>query len=158
MFETENKGLGVYTESDIPSGAFIGEYVGEIVSSAQAEKRLKSLGITDPCYIVTYKEHMPNGRILMTNIDATTRGNITRFVNHSCLPNTVMLPVRIDSILPRLCLFACKDVGVGDELCFSYFGKSGAEVAAAPGGVSLGGKQCLCNSKNCVGFLPLECP
>ncbi len=154
---TGNKGFGVYTEDDIPAGGFVAEYVGEIISNAQADERLRLLGEPDPCYVLTFKEHMPSGIVLMTNIDATSMGNITRFINHSCSPNLVILPIRTDSILPRLCLFASREIRVGEELCFSYFGRRGAEIAAAPSGeVRLGKKQCLCGSEECVGFLPLE--
>lgn len=155
--KTELKGLGVYTGEDIPRGGFVGEYVGEVISNAHAQERLKSLDEHDSCYVLTFKEHLPNASVLATNIDATTRGNVIRFVNHSCSPNMVMLPIRTDSILPRLCLFACRDISAGEELCFSYFGRPGAEVASAPAGeLKLGRKACLCRSQDCVGFLPLE--
>lgn len=151
---TVNKGYGVFAEKDIPAGTFIGEYVGEIVSTSQAKKRLESLSEEDPCYIVTFREHTPNGKVLITNIDATLKGNVMRFVNHSCSPNLVMLPVRVDSIIPRLCLFTSRDVGT-EELCFSYFGQRGSQ-ATARGGVKHGRKPCFCGSKECIGFLPLE--
>lgn len=99
---------------------------------------------------------MPDGRVLTTNIDATYKGNLTRFINHSCSPNLVMVPVRMDSIVPRLCLFAARDIEAKEEVCFSYFGKSGADVDPVSPDITFGKKQCLCGSKHCVGFLPLE--
>ena len=152
LFETENKGLGVCTEGDIQKGTFVGEYVGEVVSSVQAKDRLQSLTRNDPCYIVTYREHTSAGRVLTTNVDATFKGNVMRFVNHSCSPNLAMLPVRTDSIVPRLCLFASKNISAGEELCFSYFGRSGSADSL----VNTGRKRCYCGSKECIGFLPLE--
>lgn len=153
VFETENKGLGICTERSIQKGSFVGEYVGEVVSSLQVKRRLQSLTESDSCYIVTYRECTSSGSILMTNIDATFKSNLMRFVNHSCSPNLTMLPVRKDSIVPRLCLFACKDILAGEELCFSYFGTSDSADKLV---VNTGRKRCRCGSKECIGFLPLE--
>ena len=152
---TAAKGLGVFTEVDIPRGAFIGEYVGEVISSTQAKHRLQSLAEDEACYVMVVKEHVSSGRVLTTNVDATLKGNIMRFVNHSCSPNMALVPVRADSIVPRLCLFACRNIGKGEEVCFSYFGRCATE-AAASGELKLGKKQCFCGSEECIGFLPLE--
>lgn len=152
VFETENKGLGICTERSIQKGSFVGEYVGEILSSLQVKQRLQSLTENDSCYIVTYREHTNSGSALTTNVDATFKGNLMRFVNHSCSPNLAMLPVRTDSIVPRLCLFTCKDILAGEELSFSYFGTNNSADKL----VNTGRKRCHCGSKECIGYLPLE--
>ena len=149
------KGYGVRCTQCIPQGTFIGEYVGEIISSSEARQRLEKLSPTDSCYVMTYKEHVDGGSVLATNIDATFAGNITRYVNHSCSPNVTVVPVRDDSIVPRLCLFACREIETGQELCFSYFGCSSEDLEDR-GSVLLGDKQCLCGAKNCLQFLPLQ--
>jgi len=52
-------------------------------------------------------------------IDAT-KGNLTRFVNHSCAPNCVM-EKRIVKGEPRMALFAgSKGVQTGEELTYDY--------------------------------------
>ncbi len=151
LFHTCNKGMGVRSSSVIPNGSYLGEYVGELLSTSQTMKRLGQLQPTDSCYIVQYKEHLSsNGNILVTNIDATQKGNLLRFINHSCSPNLVMAAVRSNSLLPRLCLFACKDILPGEEVCFSYFGRKGNGTS-----VATGTKQCFCDSKECIGYLPL---
>ena len=155
MVKTENKGNGVCTQVDICRGTCIGEYVGEVVTGAQAKERLCSRRNTSlPCYVVQYREHTGTGTVITTNIDATYKGNIMRFVNHSCSPNLVMVAVRSDSIVPRLCLFASEDISTGKELCFSYYGSTGAEVSRET--LQLGKQPCYCGSANCVRFLPLE--
>lgn len=156
IFETSPiaKGHGVRSSHCISRGTFIGEYVGEIISTSDARQRLEKLAPTDSCYIVTYKEHTSSGSVLSTSIDAAVVGNVTRCMNHSCSPNVTMVPVRDDSILPRLCLFACQDVTPGEELCFSYFGCSADLVDQRA--VLLGRKVCLCGSENCLQFLPLQ--
>ena len=37
-------------------------------------------------------------------------GNIGRYLNHSCDPNLVMVPVRTSSAVPHLALFAARDI------------------------------------------------
>lgn len=39
MFRTEGKGWGVRTLKDIPRGTFVCEYIGEIISDSEADKR-----------------------------------------------------------------------------------------------------------------------
>lgn len=156
IFETtpKAKGYGVKSLHCISRGTFIGEYVGEIVTKSDARQRLEKLSPTDSCYIVTYREHTSGGSVLSTSIDATMAGNATRYMNHSCSPNVMIVPVRDDSILPRLCLFACQDIGPSEELCFSYFGCSADVVDRKT--LFLGRKACLCGSKNCLQYLPLQ--
>jgi len=67
-------------------------------------------------------------------------GNIARFINHSCDPNLVMLPVRSDSIASILCLFTLKAISMGKELWFSN-GDTPAESG-------------YCGSEVCKGYLP----
>ena len=158
VLQTERKGLGVFTEVDVSKGAFIGQYVGEILTNSEASKRLSVLGEDGVCYLVEYREHTSSGVVVHTNIDATYKGNITRFINHSCSPNSVMLPVRsMGGVLPpRLCVFACRDIRAGEEVAFSYFGQGRPEVSAASQRHRLGKKSCHCGAKDCVGYLPLE--
>ena len=155
VVNTERKGYGVCAQVDICRGTYVGEYVGEVITAAQAKERLCSRQNTSlPCYVVQYREHTATGTVITTNIDATCKGNIMRFVNHSCSPNLAMVAVRSDSIVPRLCLFASKDISTGEELCFSYYGSSGAEVNRET--LQLGKQPCYCGSAECVRFLPLE--
>ena len=147
------KGLGVFATKDIPKGTFVAEYTGEIVPLTAAKCRLSSLGENESCYLIVFREHFGD-RIVSTCIDAQYYGNISRFMNHSCTPNLTMIAVRTDSVVPRLCLFSCKEVKSGEELSFSYFGKHGAEIDKST--VSLGKKPCLCDTQHCIGFLPLE--
>ena len=155
VVQTEKKGFGVCTQVDISRGTFVGEYVGEVITLAEAKERLHlQQQSSQPCYVVQYREHTGSGSVITTNIDATYKGNIMRFVNHSCSPNLVMVAVRSDSIVPRLCLFASQDISAGEEICFSYYGASGSVVDKES--LHLGKQPCYCDSENCVNFLPLE--
>lgn len=151
LIDTESKGVGAACSSRLQRGTFVGEYVGELVTTAMATERLRSLSLTDKCFILQYHEHLSSGSIISTNVDATHKGNITRFINHSCEPNLVVIPVRSDSIVPRLCFFTCHDVDAGEELSFSYFGRRDSNMS-----VAVGSKKCYCGSSNCIGYLPLN--
>jgi len=144
-YYTGRKGYGVRTNTDLPKGAFVCEYIGELISLTNAKKKLSSLTAEESCYVVIYKEHFGTTNSLCTCIDATVKGNITRFINHSCSPNLIMLPVRCGIVVPRLCLFTLEPVTKGTELCFSYGNSTGDT-----------GKKCYCNSDNCHGYLPFE--
>ena len=148
--KTPGKGHGLFALEAIPRGTLIGEYCGEVLSSAETEKRLKSLGPDDPCYLLQFREHTAGGKVLRTNIDVSKYGTEMRFANHSCSPNLAVVPVRVNSVVPKLCLFACRDVFPDEELCFSY------SAGSALGEAKLGEKPCLCGSSSCVGRLPYE--
>jgi len=94
-------------------------------------------------------------------------GNIGRYINHSCDPNLIMVPVRVSSMVPHLALFARKKVKQGEELCFNYgdFDKKTSDKMSLSTdvvdieAVSKSGTnrtRCLCGSANCVGVLPYD--
>ena len=76
-------------------------------------------------------------------IDATFRGNVSRFINHTCDPNLEVQKWYVKR-LPRLGLFALDDILPGPELSYNYrvkwFGKSLRDV-----------QQCHCGAANCRG-------
>jgi SET domain-containing protein len=87
---------------------------------------------------------------LRTNIDATYVGSIARFLNHSCNPNLVSYPVRVDNIVPRVGFFARKDISANTEITVDYGSRSSVH--------STSGKAypCHCGSVNCKRFLPFN--
>lgn len=140
------KGLGVFARGPLLKGTYVCEYVGQIVKLKEYEERLKKASV---CYAIKVREHVGHQDALTTCIDASCYGNISRFINHSCSPNLVIVPVRSNCIVPRLCLFASRDVINGEELCFSYCDDSAHSI-------SLGDTPCCCSSENCRKFLPLQ--
>jgi histone-lysine N-methyltransferase SUV39H len=56
-------------------------------------------------------------------IYAAAYGNISHFINHSSDPNLHIFNVWINCLdpnLPRLCLFAGRDIAKGEQLTFNY--------------------------------------
>ena len=91
--------------------------------------------------------------VLRTIFDPAARGNAGRFCNHSCEPNLAPHPVRVGSAVPRLALFALRDVAAGEELTFAY-GDAADEAAADADATPP--RPCLCGAAACRGALPFD--
>ncbi|XP_040214596.1 histone-lysine N-methyltransferase SETMAR [Rana temporaria] len=151
------KGWGLRTKEAIPSGRFVCEYAGEVLGEEEACLRIKSQDPTTNNYIIAVREHLHDGRTLRTYVDPTRIGNIGRFLNHSCRPNLAMLPVRSHSMVPRLALFAARDIPAGEELCYDYSGRSFNAEPPSAGDEGPGPrKRCLCGTDVCAGDLPFD--
>lgn len=80
-------------------------------------------------------------------IDATRKGNLARFMNHSCNPNCATQKWIVRGRL-RIGLFALKRIKSGTELTFDYkFIRFGGEA-----------QRCLCGEANCKGVIGEEQP
>uniref|UniRef100_A0A669DCV9 Euchromatic histone-lysine N-methyltransferase 2 n=1 Tax=Oreochromis niloticus TaxID=8128 RepID=A0A669DCV9_ORENI len=113
LYRTEKMGWGVRALQDIPQGSFICEYVGELISDAEADVR------EDDSYLFDLDNK--DGEVYC--IDARYYGNISRFINHLCDPN--LIPVRVfmlhqDLRFPRIAFFSSRDILSGQELGFDY--------------------------------------
>lgn len=146
---TVGKGWGLFTSKPILSREFICEYAGEVVSQEEANKRIKEnneQGLMN--YVFVLSEHFGE-RKAVTCVDPAMFGNIGRYINHSCSPNAFVVPVRISSPVPHLCIFALKDVSAGEEITFDYGGGGGL---GAENGKAV--TPCLCGAANCRKWLP----
>lgn len=77
----ESKGWGLITLEFIPSGAFIIEYLGELIDSYEFNRRFKQMN--DEKAVNFYFLGVEKGLY----IDSSKHGNESRFINHSCEPN-----------------------------------------------------------------------
>ncbi|KAH8236759.1 hypothetical protein KR026_009972 [Drosophila bipectinata] len=139
---------GLRTKVNIPSGAFICEYAGELLTVSEAKKRLENnqrLGLMN--YILVLNEYSNEKKQQVTIVEPSRRGNIGRYLNHSCDPNCQIGAVRIDCPIPKLGIFAARDIVAQEELCFHYGGE-GQSININEG------KACLCAAANCTGFMP----
>uniref|UniRef100_A0A8C7KWN1 Euchromatic histone-lysine N-methyltransferase 1b n=1 Tax=Oncorhynchus kisutch TaxID=8019 RepID=A0A8C7KWN1_ONCKI len=112
LFRTSRMGWGVRTLQEIPQGTFVCEYVGEIISDAEADVR------ENDSYLFNLDS---KGDVYC--IDARFYGNISRFINHMCEPN--LFPCRVftahqDLRFPHIAFFACETIKAGEELGFDY--------------------------------------
>jgi len=137
----EEKGWGVVTLETIEKGTFVCEYVGEIISEIIAESRGREYDAQGLSYLWTQKtDHAPT-------IDATTMGNISRFVNHSCDPNLFACEILVESRqmahIPRIAFFALDRIHIGEELTIDY----AYDLSDHPKQII----RCACGSSNCRG-------
>lgn len=159
VFQTEKKGWGLRTLESIPKGRFVCEYAGEVLGFSEVQRRIHLQTAHDPNYIIALREHVYNGQVMETFVDPTYIGNIGRFLNHSCEPNLLMIPVRIDSMVPKLALFAAKDILPGEELSYDYSGRFLNQISSKDKeriDCEQPRKPCYCGAQSCATFLPYD--
>nr|XP_020454856.1 histone-lysine N-methyltransferase EHMT1-like isoform X1 [Monopterus albus] len=113
LFRTQKMGWGVRALQDIPQGTFICEYVGEIITDAEADKRENDF------FLFTLDNKVGDVHC----IDARLFGNIGRFINHLCEPNLLAVKVftmHQDLRFPRISFFSSRPIKAGDQIGFDY--------------------------------------
>lgn len=122
IFRTTNgRGWGVKAMENIKKDSLVTEYVGEIITSEEAERRGKIYDAQGCTYL--FDLDYDKGDQNLYTIDAAKCGNVSHFINHSCDPNLLVFNVWVDCLdpdLPRLALFAAHDIKKGEELTFDY--------------------------------------
>lgn len=138
-YKTEGRGWGLKTLAPIEKGQFVIEYVGELIDAIEYQRRIKKMHEKkeENYYFLT----ITNYRM----IDAGPKGNVARFMNHSCQPNceTQKWTVCGDT---RVGLFALHDIPADSEVTFNY-------------NLECVGKEkqvCKCGAQNCSGFIGLK--
>ncbi|VVC34673.1 Zinc finger, PHD-type,Zinc finger, RING-type,PWWP domain,Zinc finger, RING/FYVE/PHD-type,Zinc [Cinara cedri] len=134
-FLTKHKGWGLKTLVNIKEGlgSFIIEYVGDVIDKEEFQKRCHEMSSrNDQNY---YFLAIDNSRI----IDAGLKGNMSRFLNHSCEPNCVTQKWIVNGNT-RIGFFALQDITAGTELVFDYCLESCSGVEKIP---------CQCEAARC---------
>lgn len=136
LFKTDGRGWGLLADEEIKAGQFIIEYCGEVISWKEAKRRAQAYetqGRKD-AYIISLNAH--------ESIDATRKGSLARFINHSCQPNCETRKWTVQGEI-RVGIFAKHDISIGTELAYDYNFEwyGGAKV------------RCLCGAASCSGFL-----
>ncbi len=107
----ESVGYGLFAESDLPQGAYVGEYTG-IVRRNDLRRYLGPMN--NYCYNYPILDEL--GRSFV--IDAT-QGNLTRFINHSFTPNLLPIHVYYEGFY-HLIFLALKPIEKGTQLTYDY--------------------------------------
>ena len=151
----KSKGFGLFANDNISKGDFICEYIGEIISKEEAEKKIYMNHILKkPNYILQIRECYSNNFSLNTFIDSEKYGNCARFINHSCQPNLTYEFVRIEHFIPHCAFYANKDIKKGEELTFCYSSYINNNNTLHKENKSFSYKKCECGSSLCCGFIP----
>jgi len=136
VIQTEKKGYGLRANVDIPPRTFIYEYIGEVIDEPKFRERTNKYaeeGIKH-FYFMSIKK----GEF----IDATKKGCLARFCNHSCNPNCSVEKWVVGEKL-RMGIFSSSLIKAGEELTFDYnVDRYGAEPQA-----------CFCGEPNCIGYI-----
>ena len=130
-------GKGVFATRQLAAGERVIEYVGEVISMAQAIARHPH-DPSNPDH--TFYFHLDDGRV----IDALHGGNDSKWINHSCRPNCVP-----DEDRGRIFILTCRPVFKGEELTFDY-----GLVSDEPVSEALKARYaCRCGAKKCRGTM-----
>ncbi|WPH04035.1 Hypothetical protein R9X50_00691900 [Acrodontium crateriforme] len=136
VIKTEKKGYGLRTNSVLQPDQFIFEYVGDVIGEQSFRKRMRQYD--DDGIKHFYFMSLTKGEF----VDATKRGNLGRFCNHSCNPNCYVDKWVVGDKL-RMGIFAERKIQAGEELVFNYnVDRYGADP-----------QPCYCGEPNCTGYI-----
>lgn len=94
-------------EEDLKEGQFVIEYCGEVIDEQECDRRLKKIASDQSnFYFLNLDKDL--------FIDAGPKGNLSRFMNHSCEPNCITQKWEVNK-MPRVGLFALKDIPAGKD-------------------------------------------
>ena len=130
-------GKGVFTLRPIAKGETIIEYVGEIISAAEADDR-HPRDPDDPNH--TFYFSLEDGNL----IDAGVGGNAARWINHSCQPNC-----KAEEKDGRVFIKARRDLAAGVELNYDY----GLVIDERLTAKLKKEHECRCGSRRCRGTM-----
>ncbi|OAY83639.1 Histone-lysine N-methyltransferase SUVR4, partial [Ananas comosus] len=149
---SEGKGWGLRTCDQLPRGAFVCEYVGEVLTNMELyDRTMQITGNARHTYPVLLDADWATEGVLKDEealcLDATFYGNVARFINHRCRDaNLIEIPVEIetpDHHYYHLAYFTTRKIEPWEELTWDYgidFSDYNHPVKAF---------QCLCGSKLC---------
>ncbi|CAM9318137.1 unnamed protein product, partial [Ectocarpus sp. 12 AP-2014] len=140
VFKADGKGMGLKVIEPVSKGQFIAEYVGEIITRKELNKRMISSAGTRKLYMMQLGDD--------TYLDAKRKGGIARFVNHSCDP-TCRLEQWTAMGQPRCAVFSLRAMKAGEELSFDYQWEAHHLRENT---------KCLCGSPQCRGTIEVINP
>lgn len=128
---------GLYAMEFIPADDVVIEYVGDIIRPKIADEREKKYN--DQGIGSSYLFRIDDDKV----IDATTMGNLARFLNHHCDPNCYA------KIIPfaqskRIVIYSKRDIQAGEEVTYDY------KFPIEPEELKV---KCLCGAAKCRGTL-----
>jgi SET domain-containing protein len=130
-------GKGVFALTDITKGERIIEYVGEVITWKEAQRRHPH-DPKDPNH--TFYFHVDEKHV----IDALYGGNASRWINHSCGPNC-----EADEDQGRIYIKALRKIKAGEELNYDY----GLVIDEPLTAEMKADYPCWCGSPQCRGTL-----
>ncbi|KAI8326964.1 hypothetical protein BD560DRAFT_457259 [Blakeslea trispora] len=136
VIKTQKKGYGLRALTNLAPNSFIMEYIGEVIPQKVFLNRTREYDAEG--YSHYYFMTLKNDEI----IDATKRGCLARFMNHSCNPNCVTQKWVIGKKM-RIGIFTNRYITAGEELTFDYKFERYGTIA----------QKCYCGEPNCKGYI-----
>ncbi|KAI9810172.1 MAG: hypothetical protein M1827_006617 [Pycnora praestabilis] len=109
---SEIQGWGLYMGEPVKSHEFLGEYVGEVISKEEGNRRGAVYAHRETMYLFKLNSEQ--------EIDSTRAGNKFRFINNSRLHNNCYPKKMFCNTVQRIGMYASRDIAVGEELFFNY--------------------------------------
>lgn len=136
VIRTEKKGYGLRADENLRPHDFIFEYIGEVINEPVFRRRMRQYDEEGIKHF--YFMSLSKGEF----VDATKKGNLGRFCNHSCNPNCYVDKWVVGDKL-RMGIFAERKIKAGEELVFNYnVDRYGADP-----------QPCYCGEPNCTGYI-----
>lgn len=136
VIKTEKKGFGLRANTALQPNDFVFEYIGEVINEPTFRRRMMQYdqeGIKHFYFMSLTRSEF---------VDATKKGNLGRFCNHSCSPNCYVDKWVVGEKL-RMGIFTSRAIRAGEELVFNYnVDRYGADP-----------QPCYCGEPNCTGFI-----
>jgi len=135
-------GRGVFARRLIREDETVCEYKGEIISEAEVARRYPEdmHGLNHTFIFGIAHDH---------NIDGGAKGNIARWINHSCDPNCDTYEEN-----KRMFIRAIRDIRPGEELSYDYCIEAGERITKAV----KARWPCWCGAKKCRGTVLVPTP
>ncbi|KAK2080600.1 hypothetical protein QBZ16_000454 [Prototheca wickerhamii] len=105
------QGWGAFLSGSARKGDHLGEYVGELISHEEAERRGKSYDLDDNSYLFDLNKKWV--------VDAKSKGRTVRFANHSDAANCQTRIFMVDGD-HRIAILAKEDLQDGEEIFYNY--------------------------------------
>ncbi|KAK9811963.1 hypothetical protein WJX73_003602 [Symbiochloris irregularis] len=126
-------GWGLVANQVIEPNQYVIEYTGELLRNRTADLRERAYERAgwDSCYMF----RLDSDRI----VDATCKGGMARFINHSCDPNCVPRIVQIEGE-KHIVIYSKRRIECREELTYDYKFQFEPDAEAVP---------CHCGARNC---------
>jgi len=138
--KVDGMGNGLFAKQDISENQLVGEYTGELITTAERVKRGKTYSRKKGFSYYIFQTCHTN-----LEIDAKAMGNHTRFINHSCDSNCKVKKVQMfigseGRSVPRNFITTRKKIRRGDQITLNYGGRNYFDRLGAP---------CRCETVKC---------